>query len=110
MKVIFHINEAERWPRVIMNTVNFLRDVEGEAVVEVLANGAGVLAYSQGDRDLLSQMEELSGQGVYFAACRNALKLHGIFSENLPPFVKVVSAGITELARKQAQGFAYIKP
>ena len=105
-----HINEVERWPRVIMNTVNFLRDVEGKARVEVLANGAGVLGYSQGSQDLKGQMEELHGQGVLFLACRNALKLHGVAQEDLPPFVEVVSAGITALAQKQAEGFAYIKP
>lgn len=105
-----HINEADRWPRVIMNTVNFLRDVDGKARVEVLANGAGVLAYSQGGQDLRGQMEELHGQGVLFLACRNALKLHGVAREDLPPFVEVVSAGITRLVQRQAAGFAYIKP
>jgi hypothetical protein len=30
--------------------------------------------------------------------------------ESLPHFVAVVASGITEIARKQTEGYAYIKP
>lgn len=111
MKVLFHINEPDFWPRVIINVSNFLRDVgPGRASVEVVANGAGVLAYSLDKQDVIKQMEELHGQGVAFIACRNALKMHGISEQALPSFVTVVPAGITEIVEKQALGYAYIKP
>jgi len=111
MKVLFHINEAERWPRVILNISNFICDVgPGRASVEVVANGAGVLGYGPDKRDLLEKMEELHGQGVVFAACRNALNMHDFGEELLPPFVRVVPAGITEIVEKQDAGYAYIKP
>lgn len=111
MKVLFHVNESDRWPRVLMNITFFLRDVgPGKASIEVVANGAGVMAYGRGKQDLTKQMEELYEQGVVFAACRNALKLHDISEESLPAFVSVVPAGITEIVRKQAAGYAYIKP
>lgn len=111
MKALFHVNEPDRWPRVLLNINNFLRDVgSGNASIEVVANGAGVLAYSQGKQDLIKQMEKLHGQGVVFAACRNALNMHNISEENLPVFVTVVPAGITEIVQKQAAGYAYIKP
>lgn len=111
MKVLFHINEPDRWSRVILNTVNFLRDVgPGKAIVEVVANGAGVVAYSQGKPDLIKQIKELHEQGVVLVACRNALNMHNIREESLPAFVTVVPAGITEIVIKQAEGYAYIKP
>ena len=43
-------------------------------------------------------------------ACRNALKAHDLEEVKLPAFVKGVSGGITELVKKQAEGFTYIKP
>ncbi|SHF37069.1 hypothetical protein SAMN02745218_02084 [Desulfofundulus australicus DSM 11792] len=111
MKVLFHINEAERWPRVITNIINFLRDVGAErASIVVLANGSGVLGYNPGEQDLISQMENLHKVGVAFIACRNALIAHEINEEGLPDFVVVVPAGITEIVRRQVQGYAYIKP
>jgi len=55
-------------------------------------------------------MEKLSKVGVKFVACRNALKGQLVDEESLPDFVTVVPAGITEIVRKQAEGYAYIKP
>jgi len=122
LKVLFHVNEAGRWPRVLLNAKNFINDVgRGQANIEILANGAGVAGYApaagtcgasaEGNDDgkILAEMKNLSDQGVVFAACRNALGMHAIAENSLPVFVMVVPAGITELAKKQAEGFAYIK-
>lgn len=123
LKVLFHLNEAGRWPRVLLNVKNFINDVgRGQADIEILANGAAVSGYvpgagagatAPGGNDhgkTLEAMKDLSSQGVVFAACRNALVMHDIAEAALPAFVTVVPAGITELAQKQAEGFAYIKP
>lgn len=125
LKVLFHIDESDRWQRVLVNITNFLNDVgQGNAAVEVVANGEAVsvfrsrclLAGSGGQccgpatGSLTEQMKKLSEIGVNFAACRNALKAQSIDERSLPDFVTVVPAGITEIARKQAEGYAYIKP
>lgn len=111
MKALFHIDENERWPRVLLNIKNFIQDTgPGGAVIEVVANGAGVLAYTGGDGEMLAQMGELGRAGVLFVACRNALKMNGIAEEKLPGFITVVPAGITEIVKKQDEGYAYIKP
>lgn len=111
MKVLFHVNEPDRWSRSLLNIKNLLRDVgAGKITVEVVANGSGVLPYSQGEKELLDQMTELQKQGVVFVACRNALNMHKINEKSLPPFISVVPAGITEIVRKQTEGHAYVKP
>jgi len=111
MKALFHIDENERWPRVLLNIENFLRDVgPGGADIEVVANGAGVLAYRGEQGELTARMAELARGGVVFAACRNALNMNGIADDALPAFVTVVPAGITEIVKKQEAGYAYIKP
>jgi intracellular sulfur oxidation DsrE/DsrF family protein len=33
-----------------------------------------------------------------------------INKESLPEFIHIVPAGITEIIRKQAEGYAYVKP
>ena len=111
-KVLFHVNENDRWPVVITNIGNFLKDVGQEnAEVEVVANGAAVWAFaSDSGGELLERMKQLAARGVRFAACRNAINAHALNESALPPFVAVVSAGITEIARKQCLGYAYIKP
>lgn len=108
-KVLFHINDPERWPRVLLNINNFINDAGPANVsVEVVANGGAVIALA-GEK-LQEEMNRLAGLGIIFAACRNALKMHDLEENTLPSFITVVPAGITEIARKQAEGFAYIKP
>lgn len=115
LKVLFHVNEPERWPRVLLNLANFIKDVGQDHDIEVVANGAAVVAYVDGipgkDKGKLhADMAGLAGTGVQFIACRNALKMHALDENALPPFVEVVSAAITEIVLKQAAGYAYIKP
>ncbi len=115
LKVIFHINEPDRWDVALGNITNLLRDVGQENVeVRVLANGPAVLAFS--DDEKMDRIRELSVMGVRFLACRNSLKNICstsevcITEEALPDFIGVVPAGITELIKRQAEGYAYIKP
>ncbi|WP_031515956.1 DsrE family protein [Desulfofalx alkaliphila] len=123
MKVLFHVNETEAWTKSLGNITNFLKD-QPQGKVEVVANGPSVTAFTGSCQanggggcgcslqkgDLLEQMGRLSNEGVVFAACRNSLKIYDIDEKTLPSFVKVVPAGITEIAAKQSEGYAYIKP
>ncbi|MFZ5643750.1 MAG: hypothetical protein ACOY46_09190 [Bacillota bacterium] len=129
LKVLFHINEPERWQRVLTNITNFINDAGQDNVdVEVVANGGAVVGYAAQDRlecgcsgkdsavcgkpegKLLEEMKRLAGMGISFTACRNALKMNSMDESTLPPFVTVIPAGITEITVKQGGGYAYIKP
>ncbi len=55
-------------------------------------------------------MEELNKKGVVFSACNNALKGNNINPENIGEFVKIIPAGVIEIAEKQMEGYAYIRP
>ncbi len=111
-KIIFHINETDTWRRVLNNTVNLLAsyaEQDLEPVVEVLANGEAVRGYLTEGKEV-SAMKELADQGVVFVACNHSLKAQEIAAEQLAAFVTIVPAGIRELADRQMEGFAYIKP
>lgn len=115
LKVLFHVNENERWGAALGNIINLIRDVGEENVhIVVLANGPAVSAYAYSER--VETMEMLAEKGVQFKACRNSLKkmcAEGtvcISEEVLPGFIAVVSAGITEIIRRQNEGYAYVKP
>ncbi len=122
LKCLIHVNEPERWPVAIGNIVNLLNDVGDKNItVIVVSNGAGVKGYiscaeegsgvcAPGVMDTLKKMEDLSKRGVRFLACRNALRANDIDEKDLPSFVEVIPAGMTELIKRQAEGFAYIKP
>ena len=115
LKDLFHVNEIDRWDVAFGNITNLINDVgEGNADVAVLANGPSVAAYA--DAKKVETMKGLSEKGAKFLVCRNSLKKmcsEGavcISEENLPSFVSVVPAGITEIIKKQHEGYAYVKP
>ncbi|MDD2993007.1 MAG: DsrE family protein [Pygmaiobacter sp.] len=114
LKVIFHVDDTTRWPLVLGNAENLLRaakEKREEAEVEVLANALAVVQCVQQTGDeLQEQMCNLSQKKVRFAACNNSMHAQGIAPASLLPFVQVVPAGVLELAERQNQGYAYIKP
>lgn len=112
LKVIFHIDEMPKWGLLLTNVRNLVQAKgEAPAELEVVANSEAVKLYEKARADsLLTAIGELSDRGVRFVACNNALKALGIKREQLLPGVSIVPAGVLELAEKQAEGYAYIKP
>ncbi|HMK60487.1 MAG TPA: DsrE family protein [Dissulfurispiraceae bacterium] len=115
LNVLIHIDENEKWKVVLGNISNLLDDV-GEKVTDVivLANGYAVYGYS--DPEKVSSMEQLAARGVKFFACRNSLNnmcregVACLKEEIMPSFITIVPVGITELIKRQNNGYAYIKP
>lgn len=112
VKVVFHIDEIEKWPLLLGNVLNLVKvvDVVGSRIV-VLVNSKAVMVF---DRKVQSNhgdvIQELAEQGIEFAVCQNSLNGLSIPVESLPEYVKVVPVGVLELINKQGDGFAYIKP
>ncbi|MCG6551688.1 MAG: DsrE family protein [Candidatus Magnetominusculus sp. LBB02] len=115
LRVLFHVNEMEKWETALGNITNLIKDVGRDgAEIRVVANGPSVAAFSEASR--LETMRALSEEGAVFMACRNSLKKMCagadvcVTEQALPPFIKVIRAGITEIVRSQSDGFAYVKP
>lgn len=116
MKVLFHIDQPERWQMALGNAENLLaygRQTGAALSVELVANGPAVasLRFEDAERlELLDRLTRLASQEVRVCACNNALRANGIPPQALCPFVTVVPAGVAELAQRQQEGWAYIKP
>lgn len=112
VQVVFHIDENAKWNLLLRNIRNLCREYDPKASrIEVVANAEAVKFYaSPANVDEAENLRELAGKGVRVAACANALRGMGIAAEKLPPFVEVVPSGVGELIRRQAEGYAYIKP
>ncbi len=111
--VLFHLDEPSkgRADQVFRNIENLLADFgDGEIEVELVANGGGVKALAQGSDANPEQVAALAAKGVRLVACAHSLSGLGIAREQLFPGVEIVPAGVGELVRKQADGWAYIRP
>jgi len=112
-RVVFHLNEPgrERAAQVLANIRNLLEDLgEGNVDVELVANGRGATALVQGPEAYADRVAKLAARGVRFVACAHSLRMLELSEESLLPAVDVVSSGVGELVKKQAQGWAYIRP
>ncbi len=137
LKVLLHVNNPERWDMAMLNIKRLIEDVGNDAVdIVVVANGPAVIEYTNKNR--LSIIESRAKEGVKFYVCRTSIKLicpggdvcmlddpvsrvcvtkKGyifkdicVTEEGLSSFLRVIPAGITEVVRKQHEGYAYVKP
>lgn len=125
-RVVVHVDEMACWPLALTNLRNLLNDVGRESLrAELVANGPAVAFYADLPetvekfpsswqegfyRELIGEMSGLHSQNVQFIACANALRANHLDPARLLPLVQVVPAGITEIVRKQHEGYAYVKP
>ncbi|MDO4641844.1 MAG: DsrE family protein [Neisseria sp.] len=60
---------------------------------------------------VLQRIENLSkNHNVKFAVCHNSLTGLNIKPTSIPQFIEIVPAGVTELVRKEQEGYVYLKP
>ena len=95
MKILFHVDDTDRLSMAATNAANavkYVQDNELTLEAEIVVNGEAVTGL------------------VRRAACQNALNAHQLSKEDLCDFVTIVPAGVIELAQRQEEGYAYIKP
>lgn len=109
LRAIFHVDDYSLWPMVLKNVRNFLA-AEPDSTIEVLANGSAVVFYVIHQKALGDAWQEIVARGVTFKACRNAMNEHQMSEATLTASVVAVPSGVVELAKKQAEGYAYIRP
>jgi intracellular sulfur oxidation DsrE/DsrF family protein len=112
-RAVFHLDEGSR-SRVKMtlaNMENLIADLgQGRVDVELVANGEGVMALLKVPGLYKEEVERLAGKGVSFCACAHSLSVLRLGEDALLGLVKVVPAGVSELTRRQTEGWAYIRP
>ena len=113
-KVVFHVDwdNEEALIMALNNIENLLKEVPAEkAAIYLVANGTAVKLFRRERGGMYaSNIGKLSDSGVRFFMCNNSLINLGIDRDEIMKSCDVVSAGIMELIRLQAEGCAYIKP
>lgn len=112
-RVVFHIGEGNlaKANQVLHNIQNLIDDLGLDNVEVVLvANGEGVRALLKSPNVQKRRIEKLLDQGVRFQACMNSLRFLGLDENDVLESVEVVPAGVSALAKRQVQGWAYIRP
>jgi uncharacterized protein len=96
--------------RALNNAENLLADttVDNDEV-RFVANSHGIYAFVEDETDHADRVQSLAEEGIVFEVCENSLEGLGVDEDDLFPEVDVVPSSVGELAKRQAEGYGYIK-
>lgn len=109
---LFHLDEGNnfRGKLVIDNIINLLNDLEKNNVdVELVVNSGDIKLFHKMSSPKKEQVENLVKHGAHVVICRNSMSHFEFTEKDLLDVVDFSSSGVGELARKQAQGWAYFR-
>ena len=118
-KAVYQVNEIDRANAALRNIGNHLAatgtPMEGKIDLDVVSHSSGVYMLLKGATNSKGELyapkvKSLMTKGVDFLQCRNTLQGKGLKKSDLINGVEIVPSGVAELAEKQRNGFAFIKP
>ncbi|MBF0284209.1 MAG: DsrE family protein [Magnetococcales bacterium] len=118
-KAVYHFNFAEpaQWQEGARRVANHLKTLEkngdlARSRIVVVVNGNELHALARANRAVFPEvypaLEALTRQGVAVRICGNAANRRGYKPEEFYDLTTVVPAAVTELARLQEEGYAYL--
>lgn len=111
LRVVFQVSDIEvaKWNLTLNNVRNVQTELPDDPPeLEVVAYGPGI-GMLKADSPIAARVAETLKNGVKVVACENTMKNMKLVYADMLPNIGYVPAGVVELARKQQQGFAYIK-
>jgi uncharacterized protein len=110
--VVFQLSEpdGDTWGSLVLHVNNTMKSLaeDGGSQVEVVFYGLGLNMLAKTNTAYEEPLKQLSDSGVKLVACRNAMKMRNVKTEDLFPFAGQVDSGIAEMVRRQESGWAYI--
>jgi intracellular sulfur oxidation DsrE/DsrF family protein len=104
----FTVGDSTEQSSVVLQVAN-IRTAWPKAQIEVVCHSSGLNLLIKDKSKVASKVDELSKQGVVFAACNNTMRRMKIGKEALLPTAMVVPSAMVELVLKQESGWAYVK-
>ena len=116
IKVVYHLTEGiDQAAHAMANIRNHL-EADPTVKIVVVGNGPGIDFMLDGAKDkngnpFDATIQDLVSQGVKFRLCNKTLTASSIDRSRVLPEVKIVPAGVAEVARLEArEGFVYLRP
>lgn len=111
-KVVIQVsdNDPKKWNLALNNAKNVQQDLGKDNVtVEIVAYGPG-LPMLKMDSETGTRIADAIGEGVKVVACENTMRNTHLTKEDMLPNLIYVKSGVPYLMKKEAEGYAYIRP
>ncbi len=112
LRIVVQVSDGEvaKWNLALNNVRNVQTEFPDDAPeIEIVAYGPGI-GMLKGDSPIAARVAETLKNGVKVVACENTMQNMKLVYADMLPNIGYVRAGVVEIARKQQEGFAYIKP
>ena len=110
MIIVFQLTSADTIiHQTLMNQLKNYFSVAPDLKVEVVCHGGGLEMLVKSSSVVQDQIRAYSEKGVNFVACEFAMKKRHITKDELVAGAGTVISGVLEIAKKQQEGWSYIK-
>lgn len=111
-RIVIQVSDADpaKWNLALNNAKNLQDDVGAANVdIEIVAYGPGIGMLKM-ESPVASRVGDAAKAGVKVIACENTMRGQKLVRDDMNAAVGYVPAGVTEIMKKQAAGWAYLRP
>ncbi len=110
LKIVFQLTSADTViHQTLMSQLKNYYSVAPDTKFEVVCHGGGLNMLLKKTCVIQDQIKMYADQGVSFVACEFAMKKRNVTKEDLVDGAGTVISGVLEIAKKQQEGWSYIK-
>lgn len=111
-RIAIQMSDADpaRWNLALNNAKNLQDDVGASNVeIELVAYGPGIGMLKM-ESPTAQRIADATRAGVKVLACENTMRAQKLTRDDMHPAISYVPAGVTEIMKKQGEGWAYLRP
>ncbi|MFZ6766544.1 DsrE family protein [Undibacterium sp. Di26W] len=111
-KVVFQVSDGDskKWDLTLNNVKNVIKDMGRDNIeVEIVAYGPGIDMFKF-ESPAASRIDEVLKLGAQVMICENTMRAQKITKADMLDKLGYVEAGVSQLIKRQQQGYAYIRP
>jgi intracellular sulfur oxidation DsrE/DsrF family protein len=110
LKIVFQLTSADTViHQTLMSQLKNYYSVAPDTKFEVVCHGGGLNMLLKKSCVIKDQIKMYADKGVSFVACEFAMKKRNVTKEELVDGAGTVISGVLEIAKKQQEGWSYIK-
>jgi len=103
-------NDPAKWNLALNNAKNLQDDVGAANVeIEIVAYGPGI-GMLKLESPTGSRIADATKAGIKVTACENTMRGQKLTKDDMLAGISYVPAGVTEIMKKQHEGWAYLRP
>ena len=110
LKIVFQLTSADTViHQNLMSQLKNYWSVDPDIKFEVICHSGGLNMLMKNTCVIQDQIKMYADKGVSFLACEFAMKKRGVTKDQLVGGAETVLSGVLEIAKKQQEGWSYIK-